>query len=42
MATALARHDSIMTGSDELASLYATFSEGFDEHDLVMARQVLG
>jgi len=29
-------------GSDELASLYATFSEGFEEYDLVMARQVLG
>jgi hypothetical protein len=29
-------------GSDELASLYATFTEGFDEHDLVMARQLLG
>lgn len=29
-------------GSDELAALYATFTEGFEEHDLVMARQVLG
>jgi predicted ATPase/class 3 adenylate cyclase len=29
-------------GSDELASLYDSFTEGFDEHDLIMARQVLG
>jgi predicted ATPase/class 3 adenylate cyclase len=29
-------------GSDELASLYNSFTEGFDEHDLIMARQVLG
>ncbi len=29
-------------GAEELAALYATFTEGFDEHDLVMARQVLG
>jgi predicted ATPase len=29
-------------GSDDLASLYATFTEGFDEHDLLMARKVLG
>jgi len=29
-------------GSDELASLYATFTEGLDEHDLVVAREVLG
>ncbi|MGH8873481.1 MAG: adenylate/guanylate cyclase domain-containing protein [Acidimicrobiia bacterium] len=28
-------------GSDELASLYATFTEGLDEHSLVMAREVL-
>ncbi|MEX1126663.1 MAG: AAA family ATPase, partial [Acidimicrobiia bacterium] len=28
-------------GSEELAALYATFTEGFDEHDLIMARQVL-
>jgi tetratricopeptide (TPR) repeat protein len=27
--------------SDELASVYASFTEGFDERDLVMARQVL-
>ncbi len=29
-------------GSDELASLYATFKEGFDEQGLRMAREVLG
>ena len=29
-------------GSDELASLYATFTEGLDEHDLLAAKQVLG
>jgi len=29
-------------GSDELAEVYATFTEGFDEHDLVMARDMLG
>ncbi len=29
-------------GSEELAALYATFDEGFDEHDLVAARGVLG
>jgi tetratricopeptide (TPR) repeat protein len=29
-------------GSDELATVYTHFSQGFDEHDLVMARQVLG
>jgi predicted ATPase/class 3 adenylate cyclase len=29
-------------GSDELALLYATFTEGFNEHDLLMARKVLG
>jgi predicted ATPase/class 3 adenylate cyclase len=29
-------------GTDELASLYATFTEGFDEHDLVTTREVLG
>lgn len=29
-------------GSDELAKLYATFTEGFDELDLVAARGVLG
>ena len=29
-------------GSDELASLYATFTEGFDEHDLLMAKEMLG
>ena len=29
-------------GSDELASLYATFTEGFAEHDLLMAREMLG
>ena len=29
-------------GSEELAALYATFTEGLDEHDLVMAREVLG
>lgn len=28
-------------GSDELASLYATFTEGLDEHDLIMARGML-
>ena len=27
--------------SEELASLYSTFTEGFDEHDLIMARQLL-
>jgi predicted ATPase/class 3 adenylate cyclase len=29
-------------GSDQLASLYSTFTEGFDEYDMVMARQMLG
>lgn len=29
-------------GADELAALYATFTEGFDEPDLVMARDLLG
>jgi predicted ATPase/class 3 adenylate cyclase len=29
-------------GSGELESLYATFTEGLEEHDLVMAREVLG
>ena len=29
-------------GSVELAALYATFTEGLDEHDLVVTRQVLG
>ncbi len=29
-------------GSEELAAVYATFSEGHDEHDLVVAREVLG
>jgi hypothetical protein len=29
-------------GSDELAALYATFTEGFDESDLVAARDTLG
>lgn len=29
-------------GSDELALLYATFTEGLDEHDLMTAREVLG
>jgi hypothetical protein len=29
-------------GSEELAALYATFTEGLDEHDLVMATEVLG
>ena len=29
-------------GSEELASLYAGFTEGLDEHDLVVARQMLG
>jgi hypothetical protein len=29
-------------GSDELASLYATVTEGFAEHDLLMARKMLG
>jgi predicted ATPase/class 3 adenylate cyclase len=29
-------------GSAELAAIYDGFTEGFDEHDLVMARQVLG
>ena len=29
-------------GRDELAAVYATFTEGFDEHDLVAARGVLG
>ncbi|HEY4607432.1 MAG TPA: adenylate/guanylate cyclase domain-containing protein [Acidimicrobiia bacterium] len=29
-------------GSDRLASVYAGFTEGFDEHDMVVARQVLG
>jgi predicted ATPase/class 3 adenylate cyclase len=28
-------------GSEELASLYATFTEGMDEHDLVAAREML-
>jgi predicted ATPase/class 3 adenylate cyclase len=28
-------------GSDELGALYATFTEGFEEHDLVAARQVM-
>jgi hypothetical protein len=29
-------------GSDELAELYASFTEGLDEHDLVMAKRLLG
>jgi predicted ATPase/class 3 adenylate cyclase len=29
-------------GSEELAAVYATFTEGHDEHDLVVAREVLG
>jgi predicted ATPase/class 3 adenylate cyclase len=29
-------------GSDELAALYETFTEGFDEHALVAAREMLG
>ncbi len=29
-------------GSEDLASLYDTFTEGFEEHDLVVARDVLG
>ncbi|HEX5694949.1 MAG TPA: hypothetical protein VFZ15_01095, partial [Acidimicrobiia bacterium] len=29
-------------GSEELGSLYAGFTEGLDEHDLVAARQLLG
>jgi predicted ATPase len=29
-------------GSEELASSYAGFTEGLDEHDLVVARQMLG
>jgi len=29
-------------GSEELATVYATFTEGYDEHDLVVAREVLG
>jgi hypothetical protein len=28
-------------GSEELQALYANFTEGLDEHDLVMARGVL-
>ena len=28
-------------GSEELQALYSTFTEGLDEHDLVMARQAL-
>jgi tetratricopeptide (TPR) repeat protein len=33
---------SVADGSDELAALYATFSDGFDEFDLVRARELLG
>jgi len=29
-------------GADELAALYASFTEGSEEYDLIMARQVLG
>jgi hypothetical protein len=29
-------------GSEELASLYAGFTEGHEEHELVVARQTLG
>ena len=29
-------------GSEELAAAYAGFTEGFDEHDLVVARELLG
>jgi len=29
-------------GTDELQALYETFSEGFDEHELVAARAILG
>jgi tetratricopeptide (TPR) repeat protein len=29
-------------GSDQLAALYATFTEGFDEHHLVTAKEMLG
>jgi len=28
-------------GSDELAAVYSAFTEGFDEHDLVVARELL-
>jgi hypothetical protein len=28
--------------SDELRSLYETFTDGFDEHDLVVTRTLLG
>ena len=28
--------------TDELAALYATFTEGLDEHPLVEARELLG
>lgn len=29
-------------GSDDLAALYDSFTEGFEEHDLIAAREVLG
>ena len=32
----------IPDGSEQLATLYATFTEGFDEDPLIMARQLLG
>jgi predicted ATPase/class 3 adenylate cyclase len=32
----------IPDGSEQLATLYATFTEGFDENPLIMARQMLG
>jgi tetratricopeptide (TPR) repeat protein len=32
----------VADGSDELAALYATFNDGFDEFDLVRAKELLG
>jgi len=29
-------------GSEELAAVYSEFTEGFEEHDLVVARELLG
>jgi hypothetical protein len=28
-------------GSDDLARLYGTFTEGFEEHDLLAAKEIL-
>jgi hypothetical protein len=33
---------SVVDGREELAALYATFSDGFDEFDLMRAKELLG